>query len=48
MELKEFYTKKGELVTQLEIAQAQLQEVNKAIVEVINKANQPKPEEKKE
>lgn len=47
MEIRELYTRKGELVTQLEITQAQLQEVNKAIVEEINKANQPKIEEAK-
>lgn len=48
MELKELYERKGGLVTQIEISQAQLQEVNKAIIEAINKQNQPIKEEEKQ
>jgi hypothetical protein len=39
MELEQLYRQKGELVTQLEIAQAKLQQVNQQIVEIINKSS---------
>lgn len=45
MNLQELYAKKGDLITTIEIAQAQLQEVNKKIVEEINKIGQVKKEE---
>lgn len=48
MTLDELYGKKGALVTQIEIAQAQLQEVNKSIVEEINKLNKQKDEKPNE
>ena len=41
MTLQELYTKKGELVTTIEVAQAKLQSVNQEIVKRINeKANE--------
>ena len=36
MELKDLYARKGELVTSIEVAQAQLQSVNQEIVKLIN------------
>ena len=36
MNLDELYKQKGELVTQIEIAQAKLQAVNQNIVKIIN------------
>ena len=43
------YTQKGELVTEIEIMQAQLQNVNKSIVKVRNiLAQQPKAEPKED
>lgn len=37
MPLDELYKIKGQLTTEIEIAQAKLQQVNKQIVELINK-----------
>lgn len=36
MQLDELYKMKGQLTTEIEIAQAKLQQVNKQIVELIN------------
>jgi hypothetical protein len=38
--LKELYTRKGELTTQIEIFQFRLREVNEAIAKIINAAPQ--------
>lgn len=37
MELKELYAKKGELVTQIEVLQLQLQQVNQSLAKELNK-----------
>jgi hypothetical protein len=42
MSLEELYKAKGELITQIEIAQAKLQQINQEIIALINK---PKPSE---
>lgn len=36
-EIAALFAKKGELITQLEVAQAQLEEVNKEIAKILNK-----------
>ncbi len=41
MDVKELYAQKGEIVTRLEILQAQLQNINKQIVDAINLQNAP-------
>lgn len=38
MELIDLYKKKGELITEIEIAQAKLQSVNQEIVKLLNEA----------
>ena len=44
MTLEELYKVKGELVTQLEITQAKLKQINQEIIAIMNKqAQQPKP-----
>jgi hypothetical protein len=47
MDLKQLFAQKGELVTQIEIAQQQLQQINLEISKILN-SRQPEPEEKKE
>lgn len=44
MDLKELYAKKGELVTTIEVSQAQLRVVDQQIVEILNKQNAQKEE----
>ena len=48
MGLSELYTVKGELTTQIEIAQARLQSVNQQIVGLINKQNKAEEPAKQE
>jgi len=44
MDLNSLYQKKGQITTTIEVAQAQLAEVNKRIIEVLNTQNAPKEE----
>lgn len=39
-ELKELYARKGELVTAIELAQSELQQVNARIAELLNRQKQ--------
>lgn len=48
MTLEELFTRKGELITQIEIAQAKLQSVNQEIVKQVNQQSQGSPNTEKQ